>query len=645
MLSSNPIRGAAVGWSSRVAAGVALAAMVVTLLAGPAAAQRILAEGDVAINRNPAGGELGSSLNVTLVDVGVKLGATDDFPAVGRLLVEGGADLTVSQSLTAGGGFDPNAYGLIEAAGFGTTVSAGGLSLGSSGDGRLIVRDGAAVAVESSALFGSSQNTFNPGRGDLQIQGFGSVLHIDSLAELNFGNGQVLDGGRLLVDSKVNIGTNDTGYDLTLDNGGRFQTSQNVTIGSSSISNQPQSRVTIGVGSEFAADTALIYNGGSIQLNGGLIRSDFVTIVGDLTGYGEMIGSVRISANINETTAGRLSVAAGRELSIRRGSQQTIPLGNDGRIENNGTLTLGDGQFNNDFTGRYLGRNSTVRARLIENRGQIDLVEGFNQIDAELENFETENFEGPRVTVSGNATALFTGDVNNNGQIRVEAGSTATFTQNVSGSGSFDGTGQVVFLGGFTPGNSPGLVTFGGDLVLGSSLASEFEIGGDQRGTEYDAVNVAGELQLGGTLRTILTTGVSAGDAFTLFDAQGGVTGTFDNVEFEGPLPSTLSLEVIYTATQVQLGIIGPSLLGDYNGNGFVDAADYTVWQDNFNSTTNLAADGNGDGVINAADYTVWQDNFGESLDSVGTLTTIPEPGTLGITAVGLALLLRRRQI
>ncbi|MCA9189241.1 MAG: hypothetical protein KDA99_26630, partial [Planctomycetales bacterium] len=51
------------------------------------------------------------------------------------------------------------------------------------------------------------------------------------------------------------------------------------------------------------------------------------------------------------------------------------------------------------------------------------------------------------------------------------------------------------------------------------------------------------------------------------------------------------------------------SLPGDYNKNGMVDAADYTVWKDNFGSTTSLDADGNGDGTVDAADYTVWKDN------------------------------------
>ena len=40
--------------------------------------------------------------------------------------------------------------------------------------------------------------------------------------------------------------------------------------------------------------------------------------------------------------------------------------------------------------------------------------------------------------------------------------------------------------------------------------------------------------------------------------------------------------------------------VGDYNGDGKVDAADYTVWRDTLGSTTDLRADGNGNGSIDA---------------------------------------------
>jgi hypothetical protein len=62
-------------------------------------------------------------------------------------------------------------------------------------------------------------------------------------------------------------------------------------------------------------------------------------------------------------------------------------------------------------------------------------------------------------------------------------------------------------------------------------------------------------------------------------------------------------------------------LPGDYNFNGFVDAADYTVWQDSFRRNPfgpdDLRADGNGDGVVDQLDYDVWKNNFGATLPTV----------------------------
>ncbi len=62
---------------------------------------------------------------------------------------------------------------------------------------------------------------------------------------------------------------------------------------------------------------------------------------------------------------------------------------------------------------------------------------------------------------------------------------------------------------------------------------------------------------------------------------------------------------------------LNPSgVVGDYDGNGLVEANDRLVWVSNYGSTTNLDADGNDDGKVDAADYTVWRDAFEASQSS-----------------------------
>ena len=54
---------------------------------------------------------------------------------------------------------------------------------------------------------------------------------------------------------------------------------------------------------------------------------------------------------------------------------------------------------------------------------------------------------------------------------------------------------------------------------------------------------------------------------------------------------------------------------GDFNGDLVVDAADYTIWRDAFNTFQfGHPADANGDGFVAQGDYQIWADNFGENL-------------------------------
>ena len=60
--------------------------------------------------------------------------------------------------------------------------------------------------------------------------------------------------------------------------------------------------------------------------------------------------------------------------------------------------------------------------------------------------------------------------------------------------------------------------------------------------------------------------------------------------------------------------------LGDYNQDGTVDAADYTVWRDSLraNVAAFAGADGSGNGVVDQADYEVWKANFGAVATGAG---------------------------
>jgi hypothetical protein len=85
---------------------------------------------------------------------------------------------------------------------------------------------------------------------------------------------------------------------------------------------------------------------------------------------------------------------------------------------------------------------------------------------------------------------------------------------------------------------------------------------------------------------------------------------------------------------------------GDGNDDGKVDGLDYLLWAGNFGDDP--AADppgspGNGDynndGKVDGLDYLLWAGNFGQGpLDA----TAVPEPGTLALLLVGMAMLATR---
>jgi hypothetical protein len=92
--------------------------------------------------------------------------------------------------------------------------------------------------------------------------------------------------------------------------------------------------------------------------------------------------------------------------------------------------------------------------------------------------------------------------------------------------------------------------------------------------------------------------------------------------------------------------VTGGQLTGDFNGDGIVDAADYTVWRDTLGSSgPGLAADANADEVVDALDYGLWRANFGQTAaGALAGAANVPEPSTIVLLACGAAAVALRRR-
>lgn len=69
-----------------------------------------------------------------------------------------------------------------------------------------------------------------------------------------------------------------------------------------------------------------------------------------------------------------------------------------------------------------------------------------------------------------------------------------------------------------------------------------------------------------------------------------------------------------------------PSLIGDYNEDGVVNAADYTVWRDAEGVIGDHPADGDNDGFVNDADYDYWRLNYGATAPVVAQIAEAASP-------------------
>ncbi len=90
-----------------------------------------------------------------------------------------------------------------------------------------------------------------------------------------------------------------------------------------------------------------------------------------------------------------------------------------------------------------------------------------------------------------------------------------------------------------------------------------------------------------------------------------------------------------------------PLLVGDYNNNGVVDAADYTVYRDNLGADSSVLQNNRIDGPVGAEHYSQWRNNFGATRGaSAAASAAVPEPAawTLGAALAIAATATRSRR-
>ena len=171
----------------------------------------------------------------------------------------------------------------------------------------------------------------------------------------------------------------------------------------------------------------------------------------------------------------------------------------------------------------------------------------------------------------------------------------------------------------------PVLQTSGGtlDIIYGQNISVP--------GSVVGGVGVSRTLIIDGTFSDVVIP-----PAFGDDDHGFKTDGNFLYVPAPGPFGGALPWDMAFLNV---LDVTPGGLAGDYNGNGVLDAADYTIWQEALGGMTLL--NDPTPGTVDASDYAYWKANFGATAGSgTSASTNIPEPSSLLLTAFWLLGLL-----
>ena len=357
----------------------------------------------------------------------------------------------------------------------------------------------------------------------------------------------------------------------------------------------------------------------------------FVGVTGKITGPGGLgLGSpVTNSANgsgiviIGPTTgAGFANDYAGNTTINGVGGAVTAGLWIGNPDADNIMPHGATGSYAGGPTGNVVLNSTDVsRPAIFDLNGSQQTINGLTNTSTSIaSNFVQSAMPGGVLIVGdSNATATFDGNLRDNDLTDFLTGTLAV---------TKIGTGTQTFTGGYT---------YTGDTrVNAGTLSLAPTIGAPSPGT-VDLGDSADVYIAGGAFLNLSFTGMDTIRSLYL-NGTPVAPGVYGSANSSGRITGAGQL-------MVQMMGMAQTLVGDYNKNGVVDAADYVVWRDaqTAGATSLDNRDPLNSGTVGVSDYNSWRAHFGAtggpgSGSAIGSndTGTVPEPGTAVLMLVAI---------